>query len=60
MILQAGSRHVFSPPAFFFLTNGDVCSADVLQGARKPVVVGLLAVPQQPVCQGRPAQSLAI
>lgn len=43
-----------------FLTNGDVCSADVLQGARKPVVVGLLAVPQQPVCQGRPALSFTI
>lgn len=42
------------------LTDGDVSSADVLQGARKPVVVGLLAVLQQPVCQGRPALSFTI
>lgn len=43
-----------------FLTNCDVCSADVLQGTRKPVVVGLLSVPQQPVCQGRPALGFTI
>lgn len=42
------------------LTDGDVRPADALQGAREPVVVRLLAVPQQPVCQGRPALSLAI
>lgn len=42
------------------LTDGDVRPADAQQGAREPVVVRLLAVPQQPVCQGRPALSLAI
>lgn len=43
-----------------FLTDGDVCSADALQGTRKPVVVGLLTVLQQPVCQGRSALSATI
>lgn len=42
------------------LTSGDVCSADVMQGTWKPVIVGLLAVPQQPVCQGRLALGFTI
>lgn len=53
-------RLVFSFCLSLFLTDGDVCSADVLQGARKPVVVGLLTVLQQPVCQGCSALSRTI
>lgn len=43
-----------------FLTDCDVCSADVLQGTAEPVVVGLFSVPQEPVCQGCPALSFTI